>query len=424
MSKRQPPAAEASHIKIRMYNVGFGDCFLLRIPTDDGERRMLVDCGYHTLGKGKFSDKQLVARITEDLDGEPLNVVVATHRHQDHLSGFGEPEWAGIGVDEVWLPFTVKPTAADNEPSLRAWDGLMKAADRLMDPNGALTPAAAATLSARTAEDRAAAEFMLWNARTNAPGVKNLLTGMRRANGQSAKRRFLPGADDGFPSRFTTPALPGVTVHVLGPPKDPAKRKAKKVPSSWGFAAALAGIDGATAGSPFSSDWVVPNDRLPHLPFHESSLKQIRLFNDDLLYAAAALEGFLNGESLVIVLEIGVARLLLTGDAEVGTWQTILDDPDALALAASATFLKVGHHGSHNATPLVFVDQLARDTPAVVSTQEGEGKFRNGIPLEKLLTRMTNHDMPFARSDKPPAAADAVFRPDPGGLWVDCTIPA
>ena len=38
-----------------------------------------------------------------------------------------------------------------------------------------------------------------------------------------------------YPTRFVTPALPGVTVHVLGPTLDPAMRKNKKVPSTWGF---------------------------------------------------------------------------------------------------------------------------------------------------------------------------------------------
>src|SRR5215207_3930790 len=107
-------------IQIRMYNVGFGDCFLLRIPTDDGERRMLVDCGYHSQGKGKFSDVDLVTQIKKDLAGKGLDVVVATHRHQDHISGFGETAlWADIPVEEVWLPFTADPKAADDEPALR-----------------------------------------------------------------------------------------------------------------------------------------------------------------------------------------------------------------------------------------------------------------------------------------------------------------
>lgn len=425
MSKKKPPKNAKSHLSVRMYNVGFGDCFLIRIPTADGERRMLVDCGYHSLGKGKFTDKELVTKIAKDLQGQPLNVVVATHRHQDHISGFGEPDlWAPIGVDEVWLPFTMEPSAGDHDPGLRAWNSLMKFADRLVDKSGKLTTAAAEFLGARTKEEQATAAFQLWNARQNKPGIDNLLTGMRKANGQPALRRFLTGLDTAFPPAFTTPALPGVTVHVLGPPKDPAKRKAKKVPSSWGFADGFA-ASAANTGSPFPVEWRIPDARLPsRRPFNDAAVKQMRQFNDDLSYAASALEGFLNGESLVLVLEIGSARLLLSGDAEVGTWQTILESPEALSLAASATLLKVGHHGSHNATPLIFIkDHLAKKTPALISTQKGTGAFRNGIPFDDLLTGMSDHDMPFARSDQPPAASGTVFQPDTNGFFVDCKIP-
>ena len=48
------PEAEApsmNSLRIRMYNVGFGDCFLLFIPTEDGERTMLLDCGKHMSSK-------------------------------------------------------------------------------------------------------------------------------------------------------------------------------------------------------------------------------------------------------------------------------------------------------------------------------------------------------------------------------------
>lgn len=413
-----------TQIQLRMYNVGFGDCFLLRIPTDDGERRMLVDCGYHSQGKGKFSDIELVNQIKADLDGEPLNVVVATHRHQDHISGFGEKElWKGIAVEEVWLPFTADPEAANDEPALRAWQGLMEAARGLWDDQGKLTAAAVSALSARDPEERQAAEFMLWNARANAPGIENLLTGMKRGDGRASRRRFLPQARKKYPTHFTTPALPGVKIHVLGPPVDPVFRKNKKVPESWAF-----GDGTSAAGDPidsvFPAEWRVPPKRLPDKkPFTDSTLAKIRLFNDDLLYAAKALEGFINGESLVLVLEIGKARILLTGDAEVGTWMTILDNEAALAVAASATFVKVGHHGSHNATPIVFIrEHLAKAIPAILSTQEGEGKFRNGIPLQDLLDAMAARDMPFARSDDA-AAAEGIFEPGPDEKWVDCAIP-
>ena len=28
-----------------MYNVGFGDCFLLFVPTSNGVRKIVIDCG-------------------------------------------------------------------------------------------------------------------------------------------------------------------------------------------------------------------------------------------------------------------------------------------------------------------------------------------------------------------------------------------
>src|SRR5258708_5418249 len=114
-------------VEIRMYNVGFGDSFLLRMPTAQGERRILVDCGFHSQGKGMFTDQDLVEQIKEDLDGEPLDVIVATHRHQDHISGFGETTlWADIPVNEVWLPFTANPEAVHDEPALAAWNALLE----------------------------------------------------------------------------------------------------------------------------------------------------------------------------------------------------------------------------------------------------------------------------------------------------------
>jgi beta-lactamase superfamily II metal-dependent hydrolase len=420
-----PARTAGRHVHVRMYNVGFGDCFLLRIPTDAGERRMLVDCGYHSQGKGKFSDVELVNQIKSDLDGQPLHVVVATHRHQDHISGFGEKElWKDVAVEEVWLPFTAHPDAANAEPALRDWNALMEAVRGLWDANGQLKPAAEAALGARPFERRAA-EFMLWNARANAPGIENLREGFRRADGRQAKRRFLPDEKDRYPTQFITPVLPGVVTHVLGPPRDPKFRKNKKVPSSWGFGEALGTVSDGEMASPFPPEWRVDATRLPsRRPFQEPTLSTIRLFNDDLLYAANALEGFLNGESLVLVLQVGSARLLLTGDAEVGAWTTILDNETALGLAASATFLKIGHHGSHNATPLVFIrEHVAKNIPALISTQKGPGQFRNGIPFDDLIDALDTRSLPYARSDEQPPGPGKLFTPDPGGRWIDCAIP-
>jgi beta-lactamase superfamily II metal-dependent hydrolase len=421
------PKGDKDQIQIRMYNVGFGDSFLLRVPAVDGERRVLVDCGFHSQGKGKYSDKELVEQIRADLAGDPLDVVIATHRHQDHISGFGETDlWEKVAVNEVWLPFTANPQAVHDEPALAAWNALMEETHRLWDAGGKLTTSAiAAALGVRNPGEQAAAEFMLWNARMNAPAIDNLLNGMKRADGRPSKRRFLPDRKGEYPLTFETPALPAVTVHVLGPPADPKYRKNLKVPNSWGLDEISTAGTAIDTISPFSPEWRVLDDRLPsHRPFQQKTLDAIRLFNDDLFYAAKALDGFLNGESIVVVLEIGHARLLLPGDAEVGSWTAIMNNADALELAATATFLKVGHHGSHNATPITFItDHLPARTPAMISTQEGPGNYRNGIPLPKLLDTMKERQMPFVRSDKTADASRGIFTRDSRDRWVDCVIP-
>jgi hypothetical protein len=184
------------------------------------------------------------------------------------------------------------------------------------------------------------------------------------------------------------------------------------------------GPGAGNAGSPFGPEWRISAGRLPgRLPFQSKSLNTIRLFNDDLLSAAAAADGFLNGESLVLVLEVGNARLLMTGDAEVAAWQKILADANATDLASGATFLKCGHHGSHNATPLIFLkDHLAPQTPVMMSTQEGPGIYRNHIPREEILTTLGARRMPLARSDRPADLHGGPFTLGADQLWIDCEL--
>ena len=119
----------------------------------------------------------------------------------------------------------------------------MGAAAAMCDATGALTPAALTALGSRDAVDQAAVAFMLWNARANEPAIDNLLRGFRRADGRPSTRRFLPEKGD-YPTKFESPVLPKVKVHVLGPPTDPAMRKSKKVPATWGFDAASVGAPG------------------------------------------------------------------------------------------------------------------------------------------------------------------------------------
>jgi glyoxylase-like metal-dependent hydrolase (beta-lactamase superfamily II) len=73
-----------------MYRIGFGDCFLLSLPAGGSLAHVLIDCGVHSRGDiGTM--QQIVDDIAQQTD-KRLALVVATHRHQDHISGFGRYE--------------------------------------------------------------------------------------------------------------------------------------------------------------------------------------------------------------------------------------------------------------------------------------------------------------------------------------------
>jgi hypothetical protein len=127
-----------------------------------------------------------------------------------------------------------------------------------------------------------------------------------------------------------------------------------------------------------------------------------------------ALDRAVNGTSLMLMFEIGKAFLLFPGDAQWGTWQAALGDERWRDLIGRTVFYKVGHHGSHNATPRTFIEDVLEgrrpgpgvpldDFSAAVSTRTmKKWKF---IPKQELLDALHGATPRLARSDvrEPPA---------------------
>jgi glyoxylase-like metal-dependent hydrolase (beta-lactamase superfamily II) len=88
-----PTAAspKAFTVRVRMYRHGLGDCFLLTFPRKEQDPfHMLIDFGAlnrdskHML---KFAEE--IEQATRTASGRSrLDLIVATHEHKDHLSGF------------------------------------------------------------------------------------------------------------------------------------------------------------------------------------------------------------------------------------------------------------------------------------------------------------------------------------------------
>ena len=112
-SKKEKPAKiteRVDEIAIRMYCHGFGDCFLITfLSKGNPVYRMVIDCGMLTGNSDTL--KQAIADISNECGGQ-LDLVVQTHEHKDHISGFnlkGKDKkllWDAIEVDNVWLAWT------------------------------------------------------------------------------------------------------------------------------------------------------------------------------------------------------------------------------------------------------------------------------------------------------------------------------
>src|SRR5882757_3038557 len=93
--------------KIQMYRLDeLGDCFLVTFTSGAQSSRLLIDCGsFRNTAASIKRIKEVIADIGTAVGTQGLDVVVGTHQHNDHLSGFvhGEKEFKKIGIGQVWL---------------------------------------------------------------------------------------------------------------------------------------------------------------------------------------------------------------------------------------------------------------------------------------------------------------------------------
>jgi len=382
-----------------MYNVGFGDCFLLAFPCADRPRKVLIDCGSHSAGAGPQPIADVARRVVSDVteeDGTPrIDVVIATHRHQDHVSGFKEDIWSEVEVSEIWMPWTEHPT----DPEAR----------RIREAQS--TVARDLCLALQASEHDAAAGQLAQNSLTNAAAMQTLHEGFSG----TPTRRFLA-----YPERdqnsFEVDALPGVTVHAIGPSRDPNVIRDMDPPVGGGYLRLTDSGSADGAPSPlFKAEWAIDREvflateAFEHLRLKESELDRLDELNSvDYLQIAVALEKAVNGTSLMLMFVFEKAFLLFPGDAQWGTWQAALADQQWRKLLSQTVFYKVGHHGSHNATPRAFVEELLwsrrtePDTPlddfsAAVSTRTID--IWKYIPKKELLAALHSTTPRLARSD-------------------------
>jgi beta-lactamase superfamily II metal-dependent hydrolase len=412
------PSAKKS-ISIRMYNVGLGDSFLLRFPCAGGERTVLIDCGVHTVGPGPHKMEDVVTNILDDVKGSRrkarIDVVIASHRHRDHVSGFADERWRDVEVGEVWLPWTED---REDREATEIREMQSKKAERI----------ARALRLAAESEDL---QHLADNCLTNAEAMAMLHGGFAGR----PKVRFLPPKERAKQT-FTSELLPGVLVHAMGPSRDREVIRDMNPPKGESYLRLAGDMAARACVSPFDRRFFMTPQGDEFKPFMEMLASEAKLIaKDDTtklrvgdpdflklwtrrldlkktdvsgvnkiaeydpLSLVVALDKAVNGTSLMLMFEMRNAYLLFPGDAQWGTWQAALADPEWRRLLEKTTFLKVGHHGSHNSTPVEFVEEVLGENFSGMVCTHPTTKFRE-IPREPLLQRLRMKSRErIARSD-------------------------
>jgi beta-lactamase superfamily II metal-dependent hydrolase len=387
-------------VRVRMYRVGFGDFFLLSVPTRDGKRsHILIDCGVHHSDLGSI--REAVTHMAQECNNK-LALVIMTHRHADHISGFGTCSdlFSTIEVERVWMPWFENP---DNDEAKQVQSNLTALAGHL-----------GSGLQARLAAGPDPVAEQLLSMAANIAGSANAKALQVLQGGFKTKPVH------GYYKAGDSPELPqqlidaGLTAQILGPPidKDLVSQMTDKTQQYLSGMIEEEQDDKKTR--PFPPAFSAAYDAYPSSAFEIYDANQIiRKVNssqpDMLALQAVAADKTLNNQSLVILFGFAERHLLFAGDAQWGNWENFLyggryGAPGHTKMTDAAKgildkidFYKVGHHGSANATPRDAVMAMRMGCVCMCSTQEPAYNEVPRGPLLAALRERANNQV--ARSD-------------------------
>jgi beta-lactamase superfamily II metal-dependent hydrolase len=412
-----------------MYRVGFGDFFLLTFTSAGKIAHVLIDCGVHA--KPTNSIGEAIDQMAKETQSH-LALIIVTHRHADHISGFamGANKFAGFTVDQIWMPWFENP---DEPSAVSLQKNLVRVARSLQ-----------LAFAVRSGGDDQYSRM-----------AENI-TGEFDAAGSSLNDQALSVIHGGFSNNppidylkaGDTPHLPaslselGVRAQILGPPIDPKLIVQMDNKTHQYLDQLEADISAVNRDPIFDKRFVTDASRYTSNGVPRKDLrameKRLAASQPDVVEAMAQqADNTLNNQSLVTLFEFAGKKLLFAGDAQWGNWQNFLFggafgtpghetlSSEAQAILGSIDFYKVGHHGSTNATPIDALNAMRGGMAAMCSTAENA---YNQVPRGPLLAALnTKTDGKIARSDQVKAInvapinqpLNAAFKAPAEGLFID-----
>lgn len=383
-------------IRVRMYNVRFGDAILVTIPDKDPttkqvtKRHILIDVG-NVLNKDGGDDtvfKPVIDDVLRELDGNGLDLYVMTHEHLDHVQGLfhaatklfalGDLK-ARLAVRHVWLTASAAPDYGQRFPKAEKQKKKFHAALAAIERGLRHLPAdRALAIGARVANN---------NPRNTAQCVAFLQTLAPKSRTHYVFRGIATKGKHPFKeARF----------EVCAPEEDSSSYYRSLLPMAHLGAAA----------TDLTTEQALPPDVRPLPPpgvdagaFQDLVDARRSGYLDNLLMIDKAA----NNTSVVFVLTWRGHRLLFSGDAELGSWRKMKEH----GVLTSVDFLKVSHHGSHNGTPaeetLDLVMPKAAGKKGRVAAISTWDETYSGIPHSPTNAKLTARGKLRSTLDDPQA---------------------
>jgi hypothetical protein len=442
------PSGDASpRLRIRLYRHGLGDCLLLRFSLPSGKNtfNVLIDCGLITVAT---EPRETMLKVVEDIAEvckKRIDVVVMTHEHWDHASGFSSQQarevFDKMSVGEVWYAWTEDPQNPLGNKLRKERAEKVKALAQAVDALGK-APRNSIAFERSQQLNAVLGFFGIGSNAATEIGTGTGIGKTRDAFEYLMNRR-------GVRTRFCYPdhaplslgEVENVRVFVLGPPEDEAMIK-KSAPTKRGrevYELAAESNLANNLGSAFNrmnNNEDLPDDHGGDCPFEAALHRRTRdrssqtspelsdlidetwddpdqswrKIEDDWTQAAESLalnlDTHTNNSGLVLAFEFVDTGdvFLFPADAQVGNWLSWQDrkwrirsqsgtvEVTGPELLNRTVFYKVGHHGSHNATlRSLGLEQMTSDgLVAFIPVSAAQAsKYRwNGMPFEPLLKRL------------------------------------
>lgn len=440
-----PKISNITSAEVRMYRMGTGDFFILKFYSEETVKfKMMIDCGCWIREEAGM---QVYIEDMKTWTEGSVDLLVITHEHYDHVSGFEAwPELFtnNFSVKQIWMAWTED----DSNPLVADW------AKKYGEKKKALAAAVYkinelkddydfqssydidanknALAEAREGFAKKLSELVSLQYQAISKEYKGNLAGMKVVKEQIANGNV----------RFLEPGeviqeiegLTGVRIYILGPPRvwesikkenggeGESYKHNKELFKSDAFAAAVSNVDSGEDLAPFDQKYLVPMsnpDWTRYSRMYNDEDSEWRNIEFDWLMSAGNLalrvNSMTNNLSVVMAFEVIHSNkvMLFPGDAEYGSWASWHDikwDLDLSRLDSTkgkpaktlaedllnrTVFYKVAHHLSHNGTAkrlglemMISSDLVAMATLDYAVISKGwKSTMPNGAIVDELLSK-------------------------------------